>query len=152
MVRMRVYGILADYEDQNDHSTLRKDPVFKLIACRAPDDSDLASQSTLSRFENAIDIINRQRDVFLDAFIASFESPPARLTLDIDPFDDPTHGRQQLTFFHGYYEQHQYQPRVVRRERPSGHGVPAEPAVGAMQFSSYPGENVLDLFAGAARL
>jgi hypothetical protein len=115
MVRMRVYGILADYEDQNDHSTLRKDPVFKLIAGRSPDDSDLASQSTLSRFENSVDIasLNRLRDVFIDAFIASFETPPARLTLDIDPFDDPTHGRQQLTFFHGYYGQHQYQPRVI---------------------------------------
>ncbi|HUQ71833.1 MAG TPA: transposase, partial [Planctomycetaceae bacterium] len=115
MVRMRVYGILADYEDQNDHSTLRKDPVFKLIAGRAPDAPDLASQSTLSRFENAVDVasLNRLRDVFLDAFIASFDAPPARLTLDIDPFDDPTHGRQQLTFFHGYYGQHQYQPRVI---------------------------------------
>ena len=115
MVRMRVYGILADYEDQNDHSTLRKDPVFKLITGRSPDDSDLASQSTLSRFENAVDIpsLNRLRDVFVDAFIASFETPPSRLTLDIDPFDDPTHGRQQLTFFHGYYGQHQYQPRVI---------------------------------------
>ena len=36
-----------------------------------------------------------------------------QLTLDIDPFDDPTHGRQQLTFFHGYYEQYQYLPRVI---------------------------------------
>lgn len=115
MVRMRVYGILADYEDQNDHSTLRKDPVFKLIVGRSPDDPDLASQSTLSRFENSIDVpsLNRLRDVFIDAFIASFDTPPARLTLDIDPFDDPTHGRQQLTFFHGYYRQHQYQPRVI---------------------------------------
>ena len=34
MVRSRVYGILADYEDQNDHDTLRADPVFKLLAVR----------------------------------------------------------------------------------------------------------------------
>src|SRR5579859_2089509 len=38
MVRMRIYGIIADYEDQNDHDTLRSDPVFKLIANRSPDD------------------------------------------------------------------------------------------------------------------
>src|SRR4051794_12979467 len=44
MVRQRIYGILADYEDRNDHDTLRSDPVFKLIADRLPDDSDLASQ------------------------------------------------------------------------------------------------------------
>ena len=49
MVRARVYGILADYEDQNDHDTLRSDPVFKLIADRLPDGPDLASQPTLSR-------------------------------------------------------------------------------------------------------
>jgi hypothetical protein len=52
MVRSRVYSILAGYEDQNDHDTLRHDPVFKLLAGRSPDDADLASQPTLSRFEN----------------------------------------------------------------------------------------------------
>ena len=53
MVRQRVYGMLADYEDQNDHDTLRSDPIFKLIAGRDPSDpqQDLASQPTLSRFE-----------------------------------------------------------------------------------------------------
>src|SRR5215475_15472473 len=56
MVRSRVYGILAGYEDQNDHDTLRADPVFKLLADRSPNDDDLASQPTLSRFENAISI------------------------------------------------------------------------------------------------
>ena len=56
MVRCRVFGILAGYEDQNDHDTLRTDPVFKLIADRSPDDPDLASQPTLSRFENQINI------------------------------------------------------------------------------------------------
>src|SRR5262249_26691737 len=78
MVRSRVYGILAGYEDQNDHDTLRHDPVFKLLADRSPEDDDLASQPTLSRFENAISIrsLKRLRDVFLDQFIASFENPP----------------------------------------------------------------------------
>jgi len=115
MARARIYGILADYEDQNDHDTLRSDPVFKLIAGRRPSDPDLASQPTLSRFENAITIasLNRLRDVLIDQFIASFASPPRRLTLDIDTFDDPTHGAQQLTFFHGYYDQYQYLPRVI---------------------------------------
>ena len=47
MVRSRVYGILAGYEDQNDHDTLRADPVFKLVADRSPEDADLASQPTL---------------------------------------------------------------------------------------------------------
>ena len=80
MVRARAYGILAGYVDQNDHDTLRHDPVFKLIADRSPDEADLASQPTLSRFENAISIkaLKRLRDVFIDQFLASFAAPPSR--------------------------------------------------------------------------
>lgn len=115
MLRARVFGIIADYEDQNDHDALRSDPVFKLIAGREPNDEDLASQPTHSRFENSIDVksLSRLRDVLIDQFIASFETAPSQLTFDIDPFDDPTHGQQQLTFYHGYYHQHQYLPRVI---------------------------------------
>jgi hypothetical protein len=115
MVRSRVYGILAGYEDQNDHDTLRADPVFKLVADRYPDSDDLASQPTLSRFENAISIksLKRLRDVFLDQFIASFDTPPRHLTFDLDAIDDPAHGHQQLTFWHGYYDQNQYLPLVI---------------------------------------
>jgi len=115
MTRSRIYGILADYADQNDHDVLRSDPIFKVICERSINDKDLASQPTLSRFENAISPKSffRLQDVFLDQFIASFKTPPRHLTLDIDPFDDPTHGAQQLTFFHGYYEQYQYLPRVI---------------------------------------
>jgi hypothetical protein len=114
MVRQRIYGIIADYEDQNDHDTLRSDPIFKLIADRLPEDGDLASQPTLSRFENAVTIADlwRLRDVLADEFIQSFDEPPLHLTLDMDPFDDPTHGQQQLTLYHGHYEQHQYLPIV----------------------------------------
>lgn len=115
MVRSRVYATLAGYEDQNDHDTLRADPVFKLIADRSPTDSDLASQPTLSRFENAISIksLKRRRDVFLDQFIASFDAPPRHLTFDLDAVDDPAHGHQQLTFWHSYYDQNQYLPLVI---------------------------------------
>jgi hypothetical protein len=115
MVRQRIYGILADYEDQNDHDTLRSDPVFKLIADRFPDEADLASQPTLSRFENAVSIADlwRLRAVLVDTFIQSFETPPSHLTLDLDAFDDPAHGDQQLIMFHGYYDQYQYLPIVI---------------------------------------
>jgi hypothetical protein len=115
MVRMRVYGILADYPDQNDHDVLRSDPVFKLLCHRSIHADDLASQPTLSRFENAIGpgCFFALRDLLVDQFIESFDEPPKRLTLDIDTFDDPTHGEQQLTFFHGYYDQYQYQPRAI---------------------------------------
>jgi hypothetical protein len=115
MVRQRIFGILADYEDQNDHDTLRSDPVFKLIADRLPGDRDLASQPTLSRFENMVSIADlwRLRDVLVDLFIQSFDRPPGHLTFDLDAFDDPAHGNQQLIMFHGYYEQYQYLPIVI---------------------------------------
>jgi hypothetical protein len=108
MVRSRTYGILAGYENQNDHDMLRYDPVFKLIADLPPDADPLASQPTLSRFENAVTIaaLKRLRDVFIDQFIA-----PGRRsisTFDLDAVDDPAHGEQQLVLFHGYFDQYQY--------------------------------------------
>jgi hypothetical protein len=115
MVRSRIYGILAAYEDQNDHDHLRHDPVFKLVAGRAPEGPELASQPTLSRFENAVSIasLKRLRDVLIDQFIASFDQPPACLTFDLDAVDDPAHGQQQLVLFHGYFEQYQYFPAFI---------------------------------------
>jgi hypothetical protein len=115
MVRSRVFGVLADYEDQNDHDTLRHDPLFKILAGRQPDDSPLASQPTLSRFENSIAIaaLKRLRDVFIDQFIAAFETPPLQLTFDLDGVDDPTHGAQQLSLFNGFFEQYQYFPAFI---------------------------------------
>ena len=114
MPRACLFGILADYEDQNDHDALRYDPVFQIVTGGSLD-SELASQPPHSRFENAIDIpsLVRLRDVLIDQFLASFDTPPGRLTLDIDTFDDPAHGQQQLVMFHGHYGQYQYQPRVI---------------------------------------
>jgi len=115
MVRSRVFGILAGYEDQNDHDALRSDAVFKLLADRLPEDDDLASQPTLSRFENAVTprSLLRLEDWFIERFVNSFDEPPREVTLDIDVFDDPTHGAQQLTLFHGYYKQYQYLVRPI---------------------------------------
>jgi hypothetical protein len=86
MVRQRVFGILADYEDQNDHDTLRTDPVFKLITDRSPNDADLASQPTLSRFENAISnkSLKRLRDddkVRVIDFLAVYKAPGGDVTV-----------------------------------------------------------------------
>lgn len=112
MLRQRLYGIIAGYEDCNDHDTLRSDPVFKLVAGATPGQPDLASQPTLSRFENAVRIpaLWRLHDFFIADFIASFDAPPRSLTLDLDAWDDPAHGDQQLALFHGYFDQYQYFP------------------------------------------
>lgn len=120
MLRQRVFGILAGYEDCNDHDTLRDDPVFKLVAGRLPEDDPLASQPTLSRFENLatpavlLDLIDFLIDTGVERLKAKHGGKlPASLTLDLDATDDPTHGHQQLTLFHGYFGQYQYFPLVV---------------------------------------
>ena len=121
MLRQRVYGILAGYEDCNDHDTLRDEPVFKLVAGGVPPDGDpLASQPTLSRFENALLIpaLHRLLGFLLDTGIERLKeghggSLPAEVTPDLDATDDPAHGQQQLVLFHGYYGRHQYFPLVI---------------------------------------
>jgi len=121
MVRQRVYGILAGYEDCNDHDTLRDDPVFKLVAGRQVEDDPLASQPTLSRFENAVTPAELQRliDFTIDTGVEQLQCRdphrqlPESVTLDLDTTDDPTHGNQQLSLFHGYYDQYQYLPLII---------------------------------------
>jgi hypothetical protein len=57
LLRQRLLQIACGYEDQNDADTLRHDPLLKLVCGRHPHkpSSDLASQPTFSRLENAID-------------------------------------------------------------------------------------------------
>jgi len=120
MLRQRLFGILAGYEDCNDHDTLRNDPVFKLIAGRLPEEKALASQPTLSRFENLATpaVLQKLIDFLIDTGIERLKQKhgghlPASITLDLDATDDPTHGHQQLTLFHGYFGQYQYFPLIL---------------------------------------
>lgn len=120
MIRQRVYGILAGYEDCNDHDTLRDDPVFKMVAGKLPGDDPLASQPTLSRLENAVPIASLLGliDLTVQTGVERVKAKhggtlPARITIDLDPTDDPAHGQQQLSFFHGFYDQHQHYPMIV---------------------------------------
>ena len=155
MVRSRVFGILAGYEDQNDHDALRSDAVFKLLANRLPDDDDLASHPTLSRFENAVSprSLLRLEDWFIDRFVNSFREPPREVTLDIDVFDDATHGQQQLTLFHGFYKQYQYLVRTITCAENDMVVLPAllygtaEPALGIGDDLKRIGQAVREKFA-----
>ena len=54
MIRARVYAICLGYEDANDLDVLGGDPALKSACGRLPSDSDLASQPTISRLENAV--------------------------------------------------------------------------------------------------
>jgi hypothetical protein len=54
LLRQRLFALIAGYEDANDHTRLRTDPALKLLCGRELGDEHLASQPTLSRFENSI--------------------------------------------------------------------------------------------------
>ena len=118
LVRQRVFQIACGYEDQNDADTLRSDPLLKLVCGRRPEsEGDLASQPTLSRLENAVDrhACARLAHALLAVYLRAREQDgrPTHLVLDIDSTDDPTHGHQEGTAYHGYYGQHMYHPLLI---------------------------------------
>ena len=111
----RIFQIICGYEDANDADDLRIDPGFKASCGRLPSDDDLASQPTITRFENSISTkdLYRIAEVFVDQFIASYTSPPDALILDIDDTDDETHGAQQMSLFNGYHDEYCYMPLYI---------------------------------------
>ena len=118
LVQQRVFQIACGYEDQNDAATLRTDPLLKLVCGRLPEsEADLASQPTFSRLENAVDrhACQRLAHALLAVYLQQREQdgPPRRILLDLDSTDDPTHGKQEGSAYHGYYEQHMYHPLLV---------------------------------------
>lgn len=118
LICQRVYQIACGYEDQNDATTLRHDPLLKLVCGRLPEsDPPLASQPTFSRLENAVSA----RDCYQIAMALGLvylreraaDGTPTRIVLDLDSTDDPTHGNQEGSRYHGYYRQHMYHPLLV---------------------------------------
>ncbi len=116
-VRQRVFGIACGYEDCNDAGRLADDPMQKLLVERDPIAGEaLASQSTLSRFENALGpkALMRMGNALTDTVIARhrkrLKGRAKRITVELDPTDDPTHGAQQLAFFNGHYDTGCYLP------------------------------------------
>ena len=113
LIRQRVFQIACGYEDANDSDDLRSDPGLKIACERLPlTGDDLASQPTMSRLENSVtrSDLYRMGEALLETFIESYDKPPKKLILDIDDTDDPTHGSQQLTLFHAYYDEYCYLP------------------------------------------
>ncbi len=113
LLTQRVFQIACGYEDANDSNELRKDSAFKICCDQFPDSENcLASQPTLSRFENAPSRTDLYRiaQSLVDAFLDSYQEAPEAILIDIDDTDDPTHGSQQLSFFNAYYDCYCYQP------------------------------------------
>jgi hypothetical protein len=115
LLSQRIFQICSGYEDGNDSTFLRHDPMLKLACQRLPSDNALGSQSTFSRLENRVTLkdISSMRRLFVDRFIASFAVAPKEIVLDIDGFDVPTHGQQEFTFYHGYYHHYVYYPVMI---------------------------------------
>jgi hypothetical protein len=116
LLRQRIYQVVAGYEDCNDANLLRKDPALKAACDRLLSDDHLASQPTLSRLENSVTTkdLYRMAEGFVQLYIRrNKKRKPKRIILDLDGTDDPTYGNQQLTFFHGYYDQYMYHPLVI---------------------------------------
>jgi hypothetical protein len=117
LVRQRLYAIGCGYPDANDASRLGSDPIHKLLCDRDPaKGEELASQPTLSRFENSVDRADLYRmgialaDAVIERHRRRLKRKAKRITIDLDPTDDPTHGAQQLTFFNGHYDSWCYLP------------------------------------------
>ncbi len=101
LVRQRIYGLAAGYEDLNGHDTRRHDLVWQTAVER---DRPLASNPTLCRLDNRA---NRaaawaMHGVIVDQFIAAFAAP-----------DDRVPRRQADAPFHGYYGGYCFLPLYV---------------------------------------
>jgi len=119
LVPQRVFSIACGYPDANanDSARLSGDPIHKLLLDRDPvEGRDLASQPTLSRFENRVGVKELYRVAeFLASSVIRRHAKRLchradRVTLDLDPTDDPTHGAQQPSFFNGHYDTWRYLP------------------------------------------
>ena len=119
LIAQRVFGIACGYPDANDSARLAADPIHKLLLDRDPIDGDpLASQPTLSRFENSVGrgALYRMGEALFEAVIAPYRRrrrTVRHITVDLDPTDDPTHGAQQLSFFNHHYDSWCYLPMVA---------------------------------------
>ncbi len=104
LLKQRVFTLMQGYEDTNDVNYLKNDPLFKDIL-----DGDMASQPTMSRFENSMDkhSIFELCYAWIDRYVSTLKGRK-RITIDIDGTDDPTHGAQQLSMFNGYYGHYMY--------------------------------------------
>lgn len=141
LVRQRVYGLAAGLEDVRDASRLREDPGVRLACGRAVEGEAeaLASAAVLCRFENR----TRRTDLFrmgealmdrvIDAQRRRRKGRATRITIDLDPAEDPTYGQQELSFFNGHYDGWCYLPLFAfvtfhderGREEPEQHLVAA---------------------------
>jgi hypothetical protein len=132
-----VYQFLAGYPDGNDADRTRHDALFQILQGIAPHPAQaLACTSTVNRFlhgytrrdaelprEERPSLLQQRRaqlqrvracnEFLVDLFVRTRSKAPTQIVLDLDATDDPVHGHQPLSAYHGYYRQHQYLPLLI---------------------------------------
>jgi co-chaperonin GroES (HSP10) len=99
LVSQRVYQLVGGYEDAIDSNQLRHDPIYKIACGRLPlpEQELLASQPSITRLENHVSKseISAMHSQMLTGFIGRYREAPCEVVLDIDGWDDPTHGHRR---------------------------------------------------------
>jgi len=117
LTTQRMLQISAGYEDCNDADSLRGDAALKTFCDRLPEsDSDLGSGATLCRLENRVGWrdICRLSHWFVKRYVRKLKkSRRKKIILDLDSTDDPTHGQQEFSFYHGYFRSRVYHPLLI---------------------------------------
>jgi hypothetical protein len=120
LLAQRIFGLACGHPDANDADQLADDPIHKLLLGRDPIVGDpLASQPTISRFENQVGVrelyaLGRElAATVVERHRERLHGRARQITIDLDPTDDPTHGAQQLTFFNGHYDAWCYLPLLA---------------------------------------
>lgn len=113
LISQRVFQIAAGYEDCNDSDLLRGDSVLKMCSNRLPEsDADLGSQPTMSRLENSVSKTDLYRiaQMFVEKFIASYDSEPPVIIMDADDTNNNAYGQQLEIEFNNYYGEYVFMP------------------------------------------
>ncbi len=120
LLAQRIFGLACGHPDANDADRLADDPIHKLLLGRDPIGGDpLASQPTISRFENQVGVQElyamgcELAATVVERHRQRLHGRARQITIDLDPTDDPTHGAQQLTFFNGHYDSWCYLPLLT---------------------------------------
>lgn len=134
LIRQRLYGLVAGYEDLNDHDRLRCDPLMAAVVGKKDplgqgrvgenQGKALAGKSTLNRLEitnaktgegsSSYHKISADHEALEKALIElgvnALPEESTEVILDFDATDDPVHGMQEGRFFHGYYKNYCFLP------------------------------------------
>jgi len=104
LLKQRVFTLMHGYQDANDVEHMKHDPLYEDVL-----EGSMASQPTVSRFENSLGKqgIFELCNAWVDRYVSTLAGRK-EITIDVDATDDPTHGDQQMSMFHGYYGQFMY--------------------------------------------